>query len=688
MQKLGYNLLTGIIILSVGAPGLVGAQASTKKGSAPQSQSAAPEPDHTTAYYHYMLARRYKELAAIRNRPDFVDKAISEYKLAMEADPGSLFLRIELADLYWRIGRTDDAVHESEAVLKVNPNQADAHRLLGHIYLHNLSDAQASAASKDNLHNAITHFEALARLDQSDADNFVILGRLYRMNNEPAKAQEAFKKILSSDPTLRNAISSLAQLYMDQGDDAQAIDVLTKVPDSDADGPLLAMLAEAYSQSHETDKSIDTYQKALARDPDNQDIHRAYAGALREAGKSDLARQEYQTILKTDPEDGQSYQALAQLDEQDGHWDQARQELEHAAKLAPDSVEIPFQEAVLEDTLGNEDKAIQILQGLIKDSEKPDGQYSAGEARNRAVFLERLGMIYRSQEKWDQAIATFQQVETLGNDQAPRGEGLIIETLRLNHQPETAIERANKAVQQFPKDRPLLRLRASLMGEQGHVDEAIQQLQALLKGDPSDGDIYLTMTNVYLQAKRFADAEQATNKALALSPKPDDQEMARFMLGSIFEREKKYDQAEEQFKKVLAVDPLNAQAFNYLGYMLADRGVRLEESVKYIQKALQLDPNNGAYLDSLGWAYYKQNRFDQAEAPLVKAVRLTNGDPTVQEHLGHLYVRLGKKAQAQEQWEQALKNWPKAPAGDFDADEAAKLQKELDELKGSLANKK
>ena len=132
------------------------------------------------------------------------------------------------------------------------------------------------------------------------------------------------------------------------------------------------------------------------------------------------------------------------------------------------------------------------------------------------------------------------------------------------------------------------------------------------------------------------------------------------MLGSIFERQKKYDLAEEQFKKVLAVDPLNASASNYLGYMLADRGVRLEESVKYIQKALELEPNNGAYLDSLGWAYYKMNRFDLAEGPLEKAAHLITDDPTVQEHLGRVYFRLGKKVEAEREWEQALKDWPTA----------------------------
>jgi tetratricopeptide (TPR) repeat protein len=691
MRELSNKFLSGLILFFIGISAVGSAQTSAPPASPAQSTATAAGPDQANAYYHYMLARRYKELAGIYNRTDFVDKAVSEYKLAMEADPESLFLRVELADLYSRIGRIADAVREAEAVLKVNPNQEDAHRLLGHIYLRNLGeprDGGANAAGKESLQKAIEHFEALARLNPSDADSYVILGRLYKLNNQPAKAEEAFKKILTSDPSSRNAISNLAQLYTDQGDYAQAIELLTKIPDSDMDGPLLVMLAEAYGQSHNFDKSLETFQKALARDPDNQDIRRAYASGLIAAGKTDLARQELQSVLKADPEDGQSYFSLSQLDQQEGQFDSARRDLERARTLLPDSVEVPYQQAILEDTLGNEDKAIQILQGLAKQSEKPQGQYTAGEAKNRAIFLERIGLIYRSQEKYDQAIAAFQQVEALGKEQAPRGAGLIIETLRLSHQPQKAIQEADAAIQKFPDDRPLRRLRASLLGEQGHVDEAVKQLQTMVSGGPTDTEVYLTMTQVYLQAKRYPEAEEVTDKALALNSKPEDQEMARYMLGSIYERQKKYDQAEEQFKKVLAVDPLNAQACNYLGYMLADRGVRLEESVKYIQKALQADPNNGAYMDSLGWAYYKMNRFDLAEGPLEKAASKIKGDPTVQEHLGHLYYRMGRKADAQRQWEEALKEWPSALSSDFDAEEAAKLRKDLDELKLNLAKGK
>ncbi len=685
MTSIRMKLAAGVGLFLFGAASLLGGQNAAPKAPEASQQASAAMPDHAQAYYHYMLARRYRELAGIYNRSDFVDRAISEYKAAIAADPGSLFLRTELAELYWRIGRVDDAVNGAEAVLKINPNDADAHRLLGHIYLRNLSQGQTDQAAQDSLTKAIEQFEALVKIDPSDSDSNLILGRLYKLNNQGDKAAAAFKKVLNSDPSSRDALISLGQLYIDQGEYDAAIQLLGEVSDDDMDSSLLGMLAYAYGQKHDIDKAVATYEKALANDPENQELRRSYSEVLLANGRTDAAREQLEKILQTDPQDGATYLRLGQLDRRIGKFDQARQELDRARTLMPDNPEVPYQQALLEEAVGNDDKAAGIVQDLLKKTEDAKGQYSPGEANNRAIFLERLGSIYREQEKYGQAIETFKQILTLGKSQAPRGEGLIIETLRLAHQPTEALKRAQEAVKRYPNDRSLKVLQASLLGEQGQVDQAIQELQGLLNGTPSDRDTQLVIAQVYSQAKRFPEAEAAAQKALALSPDPDDQVRAIFILGSIYEREKKYDVAEEQFKKVLAVDPLNGAAANYLGYMLADRGVRLEESVHYIQKALETDPNNGAYLDSLGWAYFKMNKLDLAELNLEKAVHIISNDPTIHEHLGRVYLQEGKKRQAEQEWERALQEYPNASSSDFGPEQAGKLRKDLDKLKQNLA---
>jgi len=691
MNTLIKRLGVGVGVILVGATTLFAAQDAAPAGAGKTTgEAAAPVADHAAAYYHFMLARRYKELAGVYNRGDYIDRAISEYKLAIDADPDSLFLRIELAELYWRMARVSEALHEAEDVLKSDPNYPDAHRLLARIYYHMLGENQTEKVNKDALSKAIEHMEALSRLQPSDTDTWEGLGRLYKMNNQPEKAQEAFKKVLNVDPDSKEGLSNLAQIYFEQGDYAGAVEQLKRIPEEDMDPPLLGMLAYSYAETHDYDAAVSTYEKAIAKDPENQELHRTYAQALMAMGNTPAARAELEKILKADPDDASTYLKLGQLDRQEGRYDDARKELEKAKTLQADNSdnpEIPYQLALLEEAVGNQDKAIELLLGLVKQSERPEDKYTAGEANNRAVFLERLGQIYREQKKYDLALQTFRQIVGL-QGQTGRAEQLIVDTMRANHQLPQAVAELDSVLQKYPDEKDLRILRATVVGEMGRVDEAVQQLRALMKNTPEDRELYLSIAQVYIQAKQYENAEQAVNKAMEATSKAEEQEYARFLLGSIYEREKKYDLAEEQFKKVLNADPLNASASNYLGYMLADRGVRLEESVKYIQAALKLDPNNGAYLDSLGWAYYKMDRCDLAQPRLEEAARLLSDDPTILEHLGRVYLRMGKDSQAEQEWERALKEWPTSASSDFDAEEAARLQQDLQDLKTRLAKQR
>ena len=660
--------------------------------------ASAPEPppdkpattataDHAKSYYHFMLARRYKELAEAYNRTDYIDRAVAEYKQAIEADPDSLFLRTELAELFSLSGHTAEGIAAAEDVLKKDPDYPGAHRLLSRIYYHMVDSGQGgSGISKDNLDKAITHLDALIRVDPNDTDSLLLLGHLYRVGSQPKKAEEIFRKVLQTDPGSKVGLANLSEIYIQGGEFDEAIETLTRIPEGEMDSQLSGMLGYSYSQTQQYDKAIAVYEKILVQDPENNNIRRYYAEALLSAGRNEAAREQLQKILKGEPEDGLSYKRLAMIDREEGRFDAARQELEKAKSLNSDDLEIPYQLALLESTVGNGDKAAEILKGLVKQSEHADGKYTVPEANNRALFLERLGLVYRDGAKYPQAMEMFKQIQALGPLQEPRAELLTIETLRLQHQTDKAMVEADAAVKKFPRNQDLAVSRATMLGEAGRVDEAVTQLQGLLTHRAIDRSIYVSIAQVYLQAKRFDSAEQAIQKALDLSPTPEDQEFALFVQGSIYERQKKYEQAEQTFKRVLSVDPLNSSASNYLGYMLADRGIRLDESVKYIQKALELEPGNAAYLDSLGWAYFKMGRYDLAQPPLEKAATRIQNDPTIHSHLGNLYLHQGKTGRAEEEWQRALKEWPNAASSDFDADQAKQIQKQLDELKSRSAH--
>src|SRR5208337_4912030 len=198
MRKLGKRLGVGVGVILVGVTTLFALQDSGPTGAGkPSGETAAPAADHAQAYYHFMLARRYKELAGVYNRADYIDRAVSEYKLAIAADPESLFLRVELAELYWRVTRVGDAIHEAEDVLKSDRDYPDAHRLLARIYWHMLGENQSDQINKESLHKAIEHMEALTRVEPADTDSWLVLGRLYKMDNQGQKAEEVYKKVLN-----------------------------------------------------------------------------------------------------------------------------------------------------------------------------------------------------------------------------------------------------------------------------------------------------------------------------------------------------------------------------------------------------------------------------------------------------------------------------------------------------------
>jgi Tfp pilus assembly protein PilF len=226
-----------------------------------------------------------------------------------------------------------------------------------------------------------------------------------------------------------------------------------------------------------------------------------------------------------------------------------------------------------------------------------------------------------------------------------------------------------------------------LYGEKSDTASATKLLRGLLHGNDADQEIYLDLAQVLERGKQYADAEQSAEKAESLSHDAAEKESVWFMLGAIYERQKKFDQAEQQFGKVLNSNPSRAEVLNYYGYMLADRGIRLDEATSMIQRAVSAEPNNGAYLDSLGWAYYKQNKLAEAEEYLRRAADRSTHDPTVLGHLGDVYMKLGQTERAAELMERALSEWQHSLPADYDVDKVAELEAQLKTVKRRLAQK-
>jgi tetratricopeptide (TPR) repeat protein len=651
----------------------------------PAATTPAKQPDKAAAYYHFMMAHMYEELVSMYGRSDYANKAIEEYRLAIDNDPDSDYLNAGLAELYAKTGRIRDAVLEAQDILKRDGNNLEARRLLGRIYLRSLGDMQSGTQSQEILKLAIEQYEQIVKLDPKSVEDHLLLGRLYRLNNELLKSENEFKAAVKIQPDSEEAVTTLAYLYNEEGDSSRALQVLNTVPEKTRTAKLYSALGYTYEQQKDYKKAVEAYRKSTELDHDNLDALRGLAQNLMNDGQTESALEQYKAIVDADPSDAQTYMRIAEIDRRAGKFDQAMEALKKANSVVPDSLEVQYNMAVIDEAQGKYDAAIQILNDLLTKTEHSDGDYSTADKNNRAVFLERLGTIYREAGKSQLAEQTFRKMLDLGDENAVRGYQQIIESYRDGKQWQQATTVAEEAAKRFPDDRGLQMVAASQQADMGNPTPAITRVKGLLKDNADDREVYIALAQMYSRIKQWDQAEDSVNKAIDLSSKQEEKDYAYFVAGSIYERQKKYDQAEEAFHKVLADDPKNAMALNYLGYMLADRGNRLDEALGYIRRAVAVDPQNGAYLDSLGWVYFKMGNYELAEENLRRASERMDDDPTIHDHLGELYQKTGRLKLAATHWQRSLEEWNKTIPAEVDSDSVAKVQKELDAAKVKLA---
>lgn len=618
-------------------------------------------------------------------RSEYATKAIEEYRLAIENDPSSEFLNAGLAELYAKTGRIRDAVLEAQDIIKRDPNNLEARKLLGRVYLRSLGDSQSGTQSQEVLKLAIEQYESIVKIEPNNPDNHLLLGRLYILNKDLVKAESEFKTAIKEDPNSEEAVTNVAYLYNEEGDNKKAAEILNSVPESGRTAKIYSALGYTYEQQKDYKNAIAAYREAIKLDHDNLDAMRGLAQNLLNDNQVDAALQQYKVVQEADPEDPQAALRVAEIYRHQGKFDLAMENLKKAEAMVQDSLEVRYNEALVLEALGKYDEAADLLQKLLASTSHPDNKYSAGERNNRALFLERLGNVYREESRPLLALETFRKIVDLGGDEASRGYQEMIDSYREQKQWTDATRAAREAVSKLPNDKQLKLMLATELADDSKPDEAIQTAKSLLKGTAEDRETYIGLSQIYLRLKRWKECEDALAQAERLSTRNEEKEYVLFLQGSVYERQKKYEQAEQVFRQVLQQDPSNTQTLNYLGYMLADRNVHLEEALTLVKKALLLDPQNPAYLDSLGWVYFRMGEYDQAEENLRKAADKIPNDATMQDHLGELYAKTGRLKLAAAHWERALDEWSKSAPADVDQQDVTRVTKKLENTKVKLA---
>lgn len=662
------------------------AQGATPGAADASGQKAAAQSNTLAdAYYHYMLAHEYEEMAATYGRPEYAARAIDEYKKALDDDPNSTFLSHGLARLYYQTGHIKDAIEAAQALIQKNPNDLDAHKLLANVYLRSLSDDTQSGAQQDMLRLAIGEYEKIVQLEPNNVADRVLLGQLYSFAHESNKAEEQFAAAQKIDPGSAESALNLARLYMSQGDSTHAIKVLNSLPPDNQTAKTEFMLGVNYDQQKDTKNAIAAYQKSLDIEPDNLDVQRALANDLFDDNQFSAAESAYQNIAENDPSDAQALLRISEIERQQGKYNEALANLDKAKALVPDSLEIQYNEGLLYDALGRFDDAAGVFQKLVAGSEHANRQYSDAEKNNLSIFLDRLATVYREQNKTDEAIAAYKKMETLGGDYELHAYESEVDAYRDAHDYKKATEAAQAAVAKHPKNVGLQLMLAEQLTDIGQTAQGVALAKSQLSGKTTDLEVYRALATIYTRQQMWKDATNALKHVDKLSHGNDDILYAEFLRGTLLDREGKTVAAEAEFRKALALDPNNSLTLNYLGYMLADHGQKLEEALAMIKKAVKLDPENYAYLDSLGWAYFKLGDYAKAEANLQQAVERNSTDPTVHDHLGQLYEKTGRLKQAAEQWEVSLREFAVTVPADTEPGSMAQVQKMLDNARMRLA---
>jgi tetratricopeptide (TPR) repeat protein len=651
------------------------------------------------AYYYFMMGHLDEQQYEATGKPELATKAIDSYKKALDLAPVSTVIMERLAETRAKAQQLHEAVEEARAVLKLDPDNVDAHRLLARIYVRTLGDQSASESQKENLSKAIDEFQAILKLQPDDAYSSLWLARLYRFENHHTDAEKVLRDVLQRDPGNGPALEQLSQLLIDEGRSQEAVKILSDAAGTSSSPEVYDLLGDAYAQAKEYPKSEEAYRKAAEEDPDDPGHLHGLAQALMEQNKYAEALEQFKKLSEVEPGTSENYLRMAQLYRRLGKFDQAESSLLRAKQLSPGSLEVLYNEALLYEDQGRYEDAIKVLSdaiaGVKNQAANPgatgaNGNNVLGVDNNPnalAILYEQLGHAYRQQQNYPAAIKTYQDMALLGPAAQKRAQMLLIDTYRENRDLDRAIAETKKLLDASPNDPSLTVTLAMLYAEKSETDAATKLLTGLLHGNESDQEVYLNIAQAQERGKKYADAEQSAAKAEELSVDTESKQSAWFLKGAIYERQKKFDQAEQEFRKVLDVNPNSASVLNYYGYMLADRGVRLAEATSMIQKAVAQEPSNGAYLDSLGWAYYKQNKLSEAEEALRKAVDRESHDPTILGHLGDVYAKMGQSDRAAQYWERALTEWQKAVPADYEADRVNELDAQLRNLKRRTAQK-
>jgi tetratricopeptide (TPR) repeat protein len=364
-----------------------------------------------------------------------------------------------------------------------------------------------------------------------------------------------------------------------------------------------------------------------------QRYHRALIADV--AGRPDVARQAFAQAFKKNPSTLRVADAYARHAVNENNRKLARQTLKtHIAKSAPH----PLSEALLIDIESGKTPPLLVetpTEGLA------EVFYGIGDALAGEGGLD-MGII-------------FLQFALYVKPDFPLAYAALAEAYEGTKKYDLEMQAFDEIKQDSPLWLNVQIQKAFALNSLDRVDDAKALLEDLIAKTPKDVRPYDALGNILRSHERYGEAKDYYSRAIDLIGKPTKDNWALFYSRGVSnERLKDWPAAESDFKEALSLSPDESLVLNYLGYSWIDQGRNLKQAVDYIRKAVKLKPDDGYYVDSLGWAYFRLGNLQAAVETLERAVELKPDDPIINDHLGDAYWRVGRKLEAKYQWQQAL----------------------------------
>jgi tetratricopeptide (TPR) repeat protein len=640
-----------VALLGVSVAGLEAGQA---RPAAPRP--AAPQPSVEPIQTPDRVGQAYEQFLRARMiRADDVEGAIAAYKRAMTLDPTAADIPADLADLYLDEGRTSDAVASAEQALRISSTNRAAHRVLGMVYAQ-MAGGQGGrggrASRQEAMANAILHLEQAIDNPPTFADFTprAVLARLY-------VASGNFEKAIAGLPDLvkqgwQDGAQLLVEAYAGAGRSADAVKWLEEA--APVQPQLYGTLGDFYARERRWNDSAAAYELALRESPRSVDLRVWMAQSLLQTGNAaDIvkARDALREATNMRATDERALYLLSQAELRSGDSVAAEGA---ARRLIVRNSKNPRGYLALAEALENQHRYEPLIEALTPAvaafSATSEGALAA------TMLLPHLGFAYQELGQFDKAIATFESARKLSPDD-PAPTIYLIQAQLAAKRYSTAAELARAARAERPDDLRLARMESVALRRSGKIEQGLDILEQLARAHADNVEIIIALAQGYMDANR---AQQATRLLQDAQLKfPGDGSVA-LELGAVLDKQKRYAESEAVLRQLIANEPDNAIALNYLGYMLAERGERLNESVDYLKRALAIDPENGSYLDSIGWAYFKDGKLDLALDNLKRAADRMITNSVVQDHYGDVLFRLGR-------YDDAIVAWNRALSGDGDS---------------------